>query len=190
MQQDLLNFDNVMCQVENQIESQKKPRWSYSPGPFLPEKQNPPKTVSRDTKSLSSSEISRITFDSQLTFQKHVEDTLDCCNTRCHRLKLLVNQKWGPSPSTIIQIYTQCVQPIFEYSSLSTITTSDNVISEIQQVQNKFIRLALRLPKYICHKLFHDSAGLPYVKDRLLSCVTKSPDGIVQNPLVKGVNIF
>ena len=29
-----------------------------------------------------------ITFDSRLTFQKHFEDTLDCCNSRYHRLKL------------------------------------------------------------------------------------------------------
>ena len=50
-----------------------------------------------------------ITFDSQLTFQKHFEDILDCCNTRYHRLKLLVNKRWGPSSSTIIQIYKQCV---------------------------------------------------------------------------------
>ena len=80
-----------------------------------------------------------ITFDSQLTFQKHFEDILDCYNTRCHRLKLLVNQKWGPSPSTIIQIYKQCARPIFEYSPFSTITTSDNIISKIQRLQNKFI---------------------------------------------------
>ena len=124
----------------------------------------------------------RITFDSQLTFQRHFEDFLDHCNTRYHRLKLPVNQKWGPSPSTIIQIYKQCVRPIFEYSSLSTISSSDNIISEIQRLQNKFIRLSLRLPKCICHKLRHDSAGLPYVKDRLLLCATNSLDRIAQNP--------
>ena len=106
-----------------------------------------------------------ITFDSHLTFEKHFEDIMDRCNTRYYRLKLLVNQKWGPSKSTIIQIYKQCVQPIFKYGSLSTITTSDNIISKIQRLQNKFIQLALHLPKYICPKLLHDSAGLPYVKD-------------------------
>ena len=36
-------------------------------------------------------------------------------------------------------------------------------MSKIQQLQNKVIRLALRLPKYICAKLLHDSTGLPYV---------------------------
>ena len=126
-----------------------------------------------------------ITFDSQLNFKKHFEEILDYCNTRYHRLRLLINKKWGPSPATIIQIYKQCVRPIFEYGSLSTITASDYIISKIQWLQNKFIRLALRLPKYICSKLLHDSTGLPYVKDRLLSCATKSLDRLAQNPLVE-----
>ena len=126
-----------------------------------------------------------ITFDSQLNFKKHFEEILDRCNTRYHRLRLLVNKKWGPSPATIIQIYKQCVRPIFEYGSLSTITVSDYIISKIQRLQNKFIGLALRLPKYICSKLLDDSTGLPYVKDRLLYCATKSLDRIAQNPLVR-----
>ena len=126
-----------------------------------------------------------ITFDSQLNFKKHFEDILDRCNTRYHRLRLLANKKWGPGPATLIQIYKQCVCPIFEYRSLSTFTASDYIISKIQRLQNKFIRLALRLPKYICSKLLHDSTGLPYVKDRLLSCATRSLDRIAQNPLVE-----
>ena len=47
-----------------------------------------------------------------------------------------------------------------------------SIISKIQRLHNKFIRLALRLSKYICPKLLHDSVGFPYVKDRLL---TKPP---------------
>ena len=126
-----------------------------------------------------------ITFDSQLTFKKHFEDILDRCNSRYYRLRLLANKKWGPSPATLIQIYKQFVRQIFQYGSLPTITTSDYIISQIQRLQNKFIRLALRLPKYICTKLLHDSTGLPYMKDRLLSCAIKTLDRISQNPLVK-----
>ena len=126
-----------------------------------------------------------ITFDFQLNFKRHFEEILDRCNTRYHRVRLLVSKKWGPSPATIIQIYKQCIRPIFEYGSLSTITASDYIISTIQRLQSKCIRLALRLPKYVCSKLLHDSTGLPYVKDRLLSCATKFPYGIAQNPLVE-----
>ena len=126
-----------------------------------------------------------IIFDSKLTFQPHYEDILERCNNRYYCLRLLANKKWGPSPATLIQIYKQCVRPIFEYGSLSTITVSGNIISKIQRLQNKFIRLALRLPKYILPKLLDDSAGLCYVNDRLLSCATKSLDRIAQNHLVE-----
>ena len=125
-----------------------------------------------------------ITLDSQLTFRKHFEDILDRCNNRYRRLRLLATKKWGPSPATIIRVYKQCVRPIFEYDSLSTITAPDHIISKIQRLQNKFIQLALRLPKYNCVKLLHDSIGLPYGKDRLLSCATKTLDKIAQNTLV------
>ena len=60
-----------------------------------------------------------ITFDSKFTFKKHFEDILGHCNTRYHCIRLLTNKKWGPSPSTMLQIYKQCVRPIFEYGSLS-----------------------------------------------------------------------
>ena len=99
-----------------------------------------------------------ITFDS---IQNHFEEILGRCNTRYHRIRLLVNKKWGPSPSTILQIYKQCVRPIFEYGSLLTITASDTIISKIQWLQNKFIWLALRFPKYISVKLLHDLSSLP-----------------------------
>ena len=126
-----------------------------------------------------------ITFDSLFTFKKHFENILDRCNTRYDHLRLLANKKCGPSPSTLIQIYKQCVRPIFEYGPLSTITTSDHIIGKIQRLQNKFIRLVLCFPKYICSKLLHDSSGLPYVKDRLLSCASNSLDRIAQNPPVE-----
>ena len=126
-----------------------------------------------------------ITFDSKFTFRKHFEDILGCFNARYQRIRLLTNKKWKPSPSTILQIYKQCVRPIFEYGSLSTITTSDTIISEIQRLQNKFIRFALRLPKYISVKILQDSSGLPYVKDRLFSRATKTLERISANPLVE-----
>ena len=126
-----------------------------------------------------------ITFDSKFTFQKQFEEILGRCSTRYYRIRRLVNKKWGPSPSTILQIYKQCVRPICEYGSLSTIKTSDTIISKIQRLQNKFIRLALRLPKYISVKLLRDSSGLPYLKNRLLSCAVRILERISKNPLVE-----
>ena len=110
-----------------------------------------------------------VTFDNRITFTKHFEKILERCNHKFHRLRILVSKKWGPSPETILQIYKQCVRPIFEYGIVSTITVSETVITKIQRVQNSFIRLALRLPKYVSARLLHEASGLPYVKERLIS---------------------
>ena len=98
-----------------------------------------------------------ITFDNRMTFTKHFEEILERCDQKFHRLRILVNKKWGPSPSTILQIYKQCVKPTFEYGIVSTITVSVTVITKIQRVQNSFIRLALRLPKYVSARLLHEA---------------------------------
>ena len=115
-----------------------------------------------------------ITFDNRMT-----------CNQKFHRLRILVNKKWGPSPETILQIYKQCVRPIFEYGIVSTITVSETVITKIQRVQNSFIRLVLRLPKYVSARLLHEASGLPYVKERLISVGQNHLARMHANPLVE-----
>ena len=110
-----------------------------------------------------------ITFDNRMTFTKHFEEILERCSQKFHRLRILVNKKWGPSPETILQMYKQCVRPIFEYGIVSTITVSESVISKIQRVHNFFSRLALRLPKYVSARLLHEASGLPYVRERLIT---------------------
>ena len=97
-----------------------------------------------------------ITFDNGMTFIKHFEEILEHCKQKFHCLRILVNKKWGPSPTTILQIYKQCARPIVEYGIVSTITVSETVITKINRVQNSFIRLALRLPKYVSAGLFWD----------------------------------
>ena len=103
-----------------------------------------------------------------MTFTKHFKEILERCIQKFHGLRILVNKKWGPSPETILQIYKQCVRPIFEYG-VSTITVSEAVIRKIQKVQNSFIRLVLRLPKYVSARLLHEASRLPYVRERLIT---------------------
>ena len=126
-----------------------------------------------------------ITFDNRMTFTKHFEEILERCNQKFCRLRILVNKKRGPSPATILQIYKQCVRPTFEYGIVSTITVSETVITKIQRVQNSFIRLALRLPKYVSARLLHEASGLPYVRERLITIGQNHVARMHANPLIK-----
>ena len=104
-----------------------------------------------------------------MTFTKHFEEILERSSHKFHRLRILVNKKWDPSVTTMLQIYKQYVRTIFEYGIVSTITVSESVINKIQGVQNSFIRRALRLPKYVLVRLMHEASGLPYVRERLIT---------------------
>ena len=127
----------------------------------------------------------RITFDNRMTFTKQLEEILKHCNQNFHRLRILVNKEWGPSPETITQIYKQCVRPIFKYGIVSTVTVSETVITKIQRVQNSFIRLALCLPKYVLACLLHEASGLPYVRERLITVGQNHLARMHANPLVE-----
>ena len=91
----------------------------------------------------------------------------------------------GPSPETNLQIYKQCVRPIFEYGIVSTIIVSETVITKIQRVQNSFVRLTLCLPKYVSARLLHEASGLLYVRERLITVGQNHLARIHANPLVE-----
>ena len=126
-----------------------------------------------------------ITFDNKMTFTKHYEEILECCNQKFHCLRILVNKKWGPIPETILQIYKQGVRPIFEYGIVSTIIVSETVITKIQRVQNSFTRLALRIPKDVSARLLHEASALPYVRERLITVGQNHLARKHANPLVE-----
>ena len=123
-----------------------------------------------------------INFDNRMTFIKQI---LERRNQKFHRLRILVNKKCGPSPSTNLQIYKQCVRPIFESWIVSIITVSETVITKIQRVQNSFIRLVLRLPKYVLARLLHEASGLPYVRERFITVGQNHLARMHANPLVE-----
>ena len=62
-----------------------------------------------------------INSDNRITFVKHFEEILE-------RYKDIGQQKVGSKSHNHLQIYKQCVRPIFEYGIVSTITVSDTVI--------------------------------------------------------------
>ena len=54
--------------------------------------------------------------------------------------------------------------PSFEYGSISFLPAD---IKKLQQIQNEFIRLSLKLPRYLRIDLIHDAAGLQLLETRL-----------------------
>ena len=126
-----------------------------------------------------------ITFDDRMTFTKHFEEILECCNQKFHCLRILVNKNVGSKSRNHFANLQTMFKTKFEYGIVSTITVSETVIKKIQRVQNSFIRLALRLPKYVSAHLLHEASGLPYVKEKLISIGQNHLARMHANPLVE-----
>ena len=99
--------------------------------------------------------------------------------------KSIGQQNVGSKSGTILQIYKQCVRPIFEHGIVSTMTVSETVITRIQRVQNSFIGLALRLQKYMSACILHEASGLPYVRERLITVGQTHLARMHANPFVE-----
>ena len=119
-----------------------------------------------------------ITFDNRMTFTKHFEEILERCNQKFHRLRILVNKKWDPSPSTILCKTNIRIWDRFYHNCFG------NCHHQNTKSQNSFIRLALR-PKYVSAGLLHQASGLSYVRERLITVRQNHLARMHANPLVE-----
>ena len=108
-----------------------------------------------------------IQFDNRLYFKEHFKDLEARALSRLNLFKLLV--KNGVDNKTMIRLYQTYVCPLFEYGSISFLPAD---LKKLQQIQNEFIRLSLKLPRYLRVDLIHDAAGLELLETRLkrLNC--------------------
>ena len=104
-----------------------------------------------------------IEFDERLSFKPHFDKVEKKAASRLNVFKLLV--KNGVENEVLIRLYKTYVRPLLEYGSIAYLAANTQCL---QQLQNEFIRLALKLPRYIRTSLIHEAAGLELVGERLL----------------------
>ena len=95
-----------------------------------------------------------------MTFTNHFEEILERCN-KFHRPRILVNKKWGPSRTTISQIYKQCERPVFEYRIVSTI---NNKTQQNTKSPELFLKAGTSSSKICVGSLIHEASGFPYAE--------------------------
>ena len=105
-----------------------------------------------------------IEFDSKLSFKPHIDATITKAKRRLNVFKILTGG--GVDNRTLIRLYKVYVRPLFEYGCLAFLH-AEHEIKRLQILQNEFIRICLKIPRYIRVDLIHEAAGLELVGDRL-----------------------
>ena len=127
-----------------------------------------------------------VEIDSSLRFKDHVQTLIQKAETRLNILRILA---WGGTePKTLIRLYKVFVRSIFEYGSICFLHCPDSTINMMQKIQNKAIRISLKLHSYVSIKLLHEAACLPTIKERLnllgKQILTKMR---LNNPLIRAI---
>ena len=86
-----------------------------------------------------------VTFDQNLNFKEHINHIATIAKTRETLLYSIYNQKYGPSPNTMIRLYKIYIRPLFEYGSISTITASNTALKPWEINQIRYIKYILHL---------------------------------------------
>ena len=119
-------------------------------------------------KPTSSAKYLGVLFDDKLSFSEHFNQIELKATKRLNIFKILM--KNGVDANTMIRLYKTYVRPLFEYGSISFLPAHG--IKCLQQIQNEFIRISLKIPRYIRTDLIHQAAGMEKVCDRIctLNC--------------------
>ena len=114
---------------------------------------------------ISKAKFLGVEIDNCLRFKEHIQDLALRAEKRLNILRILA---WGGAePKTLLRLYKVYIRSIFEYGCVAFLHIPDATLGVLQKIQNKALRICLRLPKYVSLKLLHDSACLLTVKERL-----------------------
>ena len=127
-----------------------------------------------------------VEIDSSLRFRNHIQTLALKAEKRLNMLKILA---WGGTdPKILIRLYKVYIRSIFEYGSICFLHCPESTLNIMQKIQNKAIRISLKLPQYISIKLLHESSCLPTIKERLSELGKKILTKMrLNNPLIRAM---
>ena len=129
-----------------------------------------------------------VTFDEQLSYEKHIQNMILKCKIRLNLLKALRGKDWGASPQTIMYTYKAYIRPIMEYGCILFAYAKENLLKQIQAIETEAIKIAYRLPPWTlnfwCYKFVNFDNILTRLKTRAKKFLDKnSKDELIQ-PLI------
>ena len=127
-----------------------------------------------------------VEIDSSLRFKDHIQTLALKAEKRLNMLKILA---WGGTdPKILLRLYKIYIRSIFEYGAVSFIHCPDSTINVMQKIQNKAIRISLKLPRYVSVKMLHESSCLPTIKERILELGRNTLARMrTNNPLIRAM---
>jgi len=106
-----------------------------------------------------------IKLDPKMSFKKHTEELEKNVEFRLFILRAL-NKKLKKTKLSL-SIYKTLIRSLIEYGHLPLLSSSAKAKDSIQKIQNKAIRICLKLPKSTCISTLHKLSNIEPIEERL-----------------------
>ena len=126
-----------------------------------------------------------ITFDSQLTFETHIQDIAQRARKRLNLLKAIRGQKWGAKSEILLYTYRSFIRPLLEYSCILFAHASDKLLKKIQAIETEAIKIAFDLAPWTLNYWCYTMIDFMPILERLKLLSKQFLDKNVSEPLIK-----
>ena len=128
-------------------------------------------------------------LDKRLTLKEHFDAIRKKANSRINLLCRLKGTNWGAPSECLIRLYKSFIRPVLEYGAIVLAAANQTRLLEIQRLQNKALRIALRMPRFTSIKNLHEMAKIELISERLLRLGGKTIKRIDQSKLFKELKL-
>ena len=127
-----------------------------------------------------------VTFDSRLTYEPQIKRMVEKAYKRLNLLRMIASMSTEHKPDMLATLYNSIIRPVFEYSSICTVTTAECHMEKLQLLQNQALRSILKTPNYVSVKDLHDLSGISLIKGHLISFARKQLENMKSHsPLIQ-----
>ena len=104
-------------------------------------------------------------FDPKLNWKQHLNKTINRVNIKLHQLrKIAYSNTYSLSTHAIWKLYITVIRPIIEYGLV--IYGNKNIIIELEKLQYKAARIALRMKKTTPNRILRELLNITTIKER------------------------
>ena len=82
-----------------------------------------------------------VTFDSELTFNKHISNIVESTKKTLNLLKAIKSTNWGASTKSMLMVYNACIRSRLDYGAQVFCCASDIALKKLQTIQYQALRL-------------------------------------------------
>ena len=130
-----------------------------------------------------------MTLDKRLTLKAYFEAIRQKANKRITLLCRLRGTNWGASQKCLVRLYKAYIRPVLEYGAIILAAANKTRLAQLQVIQNRALRICLRMPKYTRISVLHELANIEPIRQRLENLGRKTISRIRKSELFSELKI-